>query len=65
VDPHTGKIDLKKVQTADSHPYGIAINSRDVPVFCEFGTNEMASINRKSMGSLSTICPRVRGRDAW
>lgn len=50
LDPHTGKIDLKKVQTPDSHPYGIAINSRDVPVFCEFGTNKMASINPKSMG---------------
>ena len=36
LDPRTGKIDLKKAPTAESHPYGIAINSKGIPIFCEF-----------------------------
>jgi len=49
LDPGTGKIDLKHVPTADSHPYGIAINSKGVPIFCEFGTNKMAKIDPQTM----------------
>jgi virginiamycin B lyase len=49
LDPRSGKIDLKKVQTTDSHPYGIAINSKGVPIFCEFGTNKMAKIDPQTM----------------
>jgi virginiamycin B lyase len=50
LDPGTGKIDLKHVPTADSHPYGIAINSKGVPIFCEFATNKMAKIDPGTMG---------------
>jgi virginiamycin B lyase len=49
LDPHTRKIDLKQVPTANSHPYGIAINSKGTPVFCEFGTNKIASINPQTL----------------
>ena len=49
LDPRSGKIDLKYAPTPDSHPYGIAINSKGVPVFCEFATNKMASINPQTM----------------
>lgn len=49
LDPRNGKIDLKHVPTADSHPYGIAINSKGVPVFCEFATNKLASIDPQTM----------------
>jgi virginiamycin B lyase len=49
LDPRTGKIDLKRAPTPDSHPYGIAINSHDVPIFCEFATNKMASIDPQTM----------------
>jgi virginiamycin B lyase len=49
LDPKTGKIDLKHVATADSHPYGIAINSKGVPIFCEFATNKMAKIDPGTM----------------
>jgi len=49
LDPGTGKIDLKHVPTADSHPYGIAINSKGLPIFCEFGTNKMAKIDPATM----------------
>jgi len=40
LDPRTGKIDLKAVQGQRPLPYGIAINSKGVPFFCEFGTNK-------------------------
>src|SRR6202171_4074977 len=49
LDPHTGKIDLKAVQGNRALPYGIAINSKGVPFFCEFGTNKMAKIDPQTM----------------
>ncbi len=49
LDPKTGNVDLKQPPTADSHPYGIAVNSKGVPFFCEFNTNKMASIDPKTM----------------
>jgi len=49
LDPKSGKIDLKQPPTADSHPYGIAINSKGVPFFCEFNSNKMASIDPQTM----------------
>jgi virginiamycin B lyase len=45
LDPKTGKVDLKGVPTKDARPYGIQINSKGVPFFCEFGTNKMARID--------------------
>lgn len=49
LDPKTGKIELKLVPTKDARPYGIQINSKGVPFFCEFGTNKMAKIDPKTM----------------
>src|SRR5229473_1355569 len=49
LDPYTGKVELKKVQGQRALPYGIAINSKGVPFFCEFGTNKMAKIDPQSM----------------
>lgn len=49
LDPRSGKIDLKHAPTPDSHPYGIAINSKGVPIFCEFATNKMAKIDPQTM----------------
>jgi virginiamycin B lyase len=49
LDPQTGKIELKEVPTASALPYGIQINSKGIPVFCELGTNKMASINPQTM----------------
>jgi len=45
LDPKSGKIELKEVPTDAALPYGIQINSKGVPVFCELGTNKMASID--------------------
>jgi len=49
LDPHTGKVELKAVEGTRALPYGIAINSKGVPFFCEFGTNKMAKIDRQTM----------------
>jgi virginiamycin B lyase len=49
LSPKTGKIELKQVPTKDARPYGIQINSKGLPFFCEFGTNRMAKIDPKTM----------------
>jgi virginiamycin B lyase len=49
IDPGTGDIKLKSLPKPDSRPYGIAVNSRGIPFFCEFGTNKLASINPDTM----------------
>lgn len=49
LDPATGLIRLKHPPTPHSLPYGITINSKGIPFFCEFGTNKLASISPDSM----------------
>jgi virginiamycin B lyase len=49
LDPQTGLIVLKNVPTPHALPYGIAVNSKGVPYFCEFGTNKLGSINPATM----------------
>jgi virginiamycin B lyase len=49
LDPKTGKIQLKDVPTERANPYGIQVNSKGVPIFCELGVNKMASIDPKTM----------------
>src|SRR5439155_22614583 len=54
---------MKKVQTANSHPYGIAINSKGFPIFCVFATNKMAKIDPQSMEITGYMLPEgVRPR---
>ncbi len=49
LDPQTGVIKLKPSPTLHSVPYGIAVNSKGIPFFCEFGTNKLATINPNTM----------------
>ncbi len=49
LDPRTGMIMLKKVPTPRALPYGIAVTSKGVPFFCEFGTNRLARIDPQTM----------------
>jgi virginiamycin B lyase len=49
LDPRTGKVEVKAVPTPHALPYGIAINSHGVPIFCEFGANHLAEIDPKTM----------------
>jgi virginiamycin B lyase len=63
LDPKSGKVELKSVPTADSHPYGIQMNSQGVPFFCEFNSNKMASIDPKTMAIREYLLPEgVRPR---
>ena len=57
LDPRTGKVELKPVPTANSHPYGIAVNHHGVPIFCEFGANHLAEINPKTMAITERTLP--------
>jgi virginiamycin B lyase len=41
----SGKIDLIKVEGARTRPYGIVVDSKGRPWFCEFGTNKIAMID--------------------
>ncbi len=49
LDPKSGDIKLKKVPTEHAVPYGIVITPKGIPIFCEFGTNKLASIDPKTM----------------
>ena len=49
LDPQTGEVKLKEVPTPHAIPYGIVITSKGVPIFCEFGSNKLASIDPKTM----------------
>lgn len=49
LDPHSGDMKLKEVPTRHAIPYGIVVNSKGVPFFCEFGTNKLASIDPQSL----------------
>ena len=45
LDPVTGAIQLRRSPSSNSRPYGLALNSKQVVFFCEFGTNKIGSIN--------------------
>ena len=49
LDPKTGKMILTKVPTSHAVPYGIVILQNNTPLFCEFGTNKLASIDPNTM----------------
>ena len=49
LDPGTGEVKLKEVPTPRAVPYGIVVNSKGTPIFVEFGTNKLASIDPATM----------------
>ena len=63
LDPQTGAIRLKPSPSPNSKPYGIVVNSKGVPFFCEFGANKLASINPDTMDITEYLLPEgVRPR---
>jgi virginiamycin B lyase len=58
LDPRTGEMKFKDVPTPHAVPYGIVVNSKGVPYFCEFGTNKLASIDPKSMDITEYTLPQ-------
>ncbi len=57
LDPQTGKIELKEVPTEAALPYGIQVNSKGVPIFCELGTNKMAAIDPQTLAIKEYVLP--------
>jgi virginiamycin B lyase len=57
LDPRAGTIRLKRSPTPNSKPYGIVINAKGIPVFCEFGTNKLASIHPDTMEITEYLLP--------
>lgn len=49
LNPKTGKVKLKELPTPHAVPYGIAVSSKGVPYFCEFGVNKLGSVNPTTM----------------
>jgi virginiamycin B lyase len=49
IDPNTGKMTLAKVPTPHAVPYGIVILPNNTPLFCEFGSNKLATIDPANM----------------
>jgi virginiamycin B lyase len=45
LDPKSGEIKLVQPPTAKSRPYGLAVNSKNVVFFVEFGANKVATID--------------------
>ncbi len=57
LDPKTGVIILKPSPTSDSRPYGIAVNSKGVPFYCEFGSNKIGRIDPGTMKITEYLLP--------
>ena len=64
LDPQTGKIELKEVPTEAALPYGIQINSKGVPIFCELGTHKMAAIDPQDAGDQGVCFAREVAAEA-
>jgi virginiamycin B lyase len=58
LDPRTGDIKLKPSPTPNSIPYGITVNSKGVPFYCEFGTNKLAGINPDTLEISEYLLPQ-------
>jgi virginiamycin B lyase len=59
LDPQTGKIELQDVPTENALPYGMQVDSKGVPFFCELGTNKIASIDPKTMAIRDFVLPQA------
>ncbi len=49
LDPASGETRLMTVPTPKARPYGMAVNSKNVVFFVEFGSNKIASIDKVSL----------------
>ena len=49
LNPKTGKINLATPPTRNARPYGIKINSKQIPFFDEFNSNKIGSIDPQTM----------------
>ena len=62
LDPRTGVIRLTTSPTPKSRPYGMALNSKNVVFFVEFGTHKIASIDAETMAITEYTLPNAGAR---
>ena len=60
--PATGEIKLITMPTPNARPYGIVVNSQDVPWLCYNGSNKLASIDPASMAVKEYATPTPDSR---
>jgi virginiamycin B lyase len=62
LDPKTGRMTLAKSPTPHAVPYGIVVLPSNVPIFCEFGTNKLATIDPRTMTIHEYVLPAASAR---
>jgi virginiamycin B lyase len=62
LNPKTGEIKLVSSPTPKSNPYGMVISSKGVPIFCEFGSNKIASIDPDTLEIHEWVLPHEDSR---
>jgi virginiamycin B lyase len=62
LEPKSGKVDLVKVPTSNSRPYGIAIDSKGRPWVNLFGANKLVTIDPATLALTEIELPRANAR---
>jgi virginiamycin B lyase len=62
LDPANGGIKLADVPTPKALPYGMVIDSKGTPNFCEFGSNKITSIDPATMQMHEIVLPASGAR---
>jgi virginiamycin B lyase len=62
LDPKSGEIKLLTPPTANSRPYGMALNSKGTVFFVEFGTNQVGSLDPKTLAFKEYKLPDAAAR---
>jgi virginiamycin B lyase len=62
LDPKSGEVRLVASPTPRSRPYGILVNSKNVPFWVDFGTNKVASIDRDTLAIREYTLPDPASR---
>jgi virginiamycin B lyase len=62
LNPQTGDLRLVTAPTPKSRPYGMVVNSKNIPFFVEFGANKFASIDPNSMAIREYVLPNSETR---
>lgn len=58
LDTRTGRVTLKRPPTVDARPYGIMIDGKGIPFFCEFGTNKIGRIDPATLAITEYLLPK-------
>ena len=62
LDPANGAIRIVDVPTPRALPYGLVINGKGIPYFCEFGSNKIARIDPQSLQVREFVLPSPDAR---